>query len=396
MDWTRLVIDTRSESRLCIDEGRIMNRYGRIIVLAVILAVVPATALAGSRPSVVPGAWRILAPAPFAIPQGQTSVWTGRQLIVFGRRPVVNPAVDVAEAYDPAADSWTRLAPPPGPDYVPGYKAVWTGKQMLAFGAFHSVAFTPATGKWRELRRSVQGGSVVWTGREAIGWGGGCCGDAWSNGTAYNPTTDTYRPLPRSPLAASQRPLGAWTGRELVLLVSGIDPEGQPYPARLARAAAYNPKTNSWRRIAPLPAVGLRLDGNAVWDGKEVLVTGVGGRATGAFAYNPTTNRWRRLASLPAARLGATAVWAGKQLILWGGHTSNASLPGGLRTGLAYEPRTDLWSTISPAPTRAGGTTVAWTGRELIVWGGVIGTPAGTDTPPRYLKDGAAFRPSTP
>lgn len=371
-----------------------MNRYGRIFALALILAVVPATALAGSRPSTVPGTWRKLAPAPFAVPQGQTSVWTGRQLIVFGRRPVMNPAVDVAEAYDPAADSWTRLAPPPGPDYVPGYKAIWTGRQMLAFGAFHSVAFTPATNEWRELRRSVPGGTIVWTGREAIGWGGGCCGDAWSNGGAYNPATDRYRALPRSPLAASQRPLGAWTGRELVLLVSGFDPDGQPYPARLARAAAYNPNTNSWRRVAPLPAPGLRLDGNAVWDGREVLVTGVGARATSAFAFNPTTNRWRRLASLPAPRAGATALWTGEQLVLWGGQHASASLPGGLRTGLAYEPRSDRWSAISRAPMRGGGTTVAWTGHALIVWGGVIGTPVGTNTAPTYLRDGAVFTPT--
>src|SRR5439155_23735644 len=116
------------------------------------------------------------------------------------------------------------------------------------------------------------GGIVVWTGSELIGWGGGCCGDAFSDGAAYNPSTNSWRKLARSPLAPSQGPLGAWTGHELVLFVGGISPDGKPYPARLARAAAYNPATDTWRRIQPLPAP--RGGATAVWDGREVLVVG--------------------------------------------------------------------------------------------------------------------------
>src|SRR6266516_31239 len=75
---------------------------------------------------------------------------------------------------------------------------------QLVFDSFHSVAYDPQTNSWKTLRKSVGGGLVVWTGREAIGWGGGCCGDAWGNGLAYNPATDTYRDLAPSPLARSQ------------------------------------------------------------------------------------------------------------------------------------------------------------------------------------------------
>ena len=325
-----------------------------------------------------------------------TSVWTGKQLIVFGRRPVMNPSVDVAEAYDPATDAWSRLSPPAGPGYVPGYKAVWTGKQMLVFGAFDSVAFTPVTNAWRELRKSVPGGIVVWTGREAIGWGGGCCGDAWSNGAAYNPATNKYRNLAHSPLAPEQRPIGAWTGRELVLFVSGLNPaDGKPWPARLAHAAAYNPATDTWRRIARLPGTGLRFSGTAVWDGRELLVVGAGENAQSAYAYNPATNRWRRLAPLPSGRVGPSAVWTGKRLFVWGGQNLGASR--NLNDGLAYNPRSDRWASIPRAPFRArGGSIVVWDGREMIVWGGEIGTPAGTNFPPKFPRDGAAFTPATP
>ena len=42
------------------------------------------------------------------------------------------------------------------------------------------------------------------------------------------------------------------------------------------------------------------------------------------------------------------------------------------------------------------GSAVAWAGRTLIVWGGEIGTPVGTSTPPKHPADGAAFTPTRP
>jgi hypothetical protein len=346
-----------------------MCGLGKVVILAALLAAVPGAALAAASAGALPGTWRKLPAPPVVIPQGPTSVWTGRELILFGRKPLVNPSVDVAEAYDPASKAWTRLSPPPGPDYVPGYKTVWTGKEMLAFDPFHSVAYNPQKNAWRELRKSVPTGFVAWTGREAIGWGGGCCGDATADGAAYNPATDSYRKLSRSPLAPSQGALGAWTGRELVLFVSGLNPlDGKPWPARLARGGAYNPATNSWRRLSPLPETGLRFAGAAAWDGRDLLVVGAGQNAKSAFAFSPATNRWRRLASLPAPRVGALAVWAGNRLLLLGGQ--NLSATTSLRDGLAYDPSSDRWSTIAAAPLRdVYGASAVWTGRSLIVSG---------------------------
>ena len=316
-------------------------------------------------------AWRSLPAAPISIDQNRTSVWTGRQLILFGRHSVtaldsrgasyVVKSHDVAEAYDPASRTWTRLSPPAGPGYVPDYNAVWTGKEMLIFGAFHSVAYNPATNTWRTLRKSVGGGLVVWTGREAIGWGGGCCGDAWGNGLAYNPATDTYRDLSPSPLAPSQRPVGAWTGHELVLFSSGVppDPSDKPYPATFARGAAYNPATDTWRQVAPLPEYG----GAAAWDGREILVVGAGAHARSAFAYNPGANRHRRLARLPFGLQGAASFWTGHRLLVWGGSETTR--------GLAYDPRADRWSVLPAAPLRGSGEALAWTGRSLLVGSGI-------------------------
>jgi hypothetical protein len=328
--------------------------------------------------SAQPPLWRTIPAAPVKIDGSFTSVWTGHRLIFYGRRnvtaldsrgaPYVVKSVDVAEAYDPSSRTWTRLSPPTGPGYVPGYRSVWTGKQMLVFSAFHSVAYDPKSNDWRTLRKSVGGGIVAWTGQEAMGWGGGCCGDAWGDGLAYDPAKDTYRHFARSPLPPSQGPLGAWTGHRLLLVVSGGDPEDMPYPARLARAAAYDPATDTWKRLAAPPAAVLRYGGRAVWDGHELLV--VGNHVL--FSYDPTANRWQRLSRPPRGLTPGWAFWTGSRLLVLGGNES-------LRP-FSYDPRADRWTALPAVPVQGSDQTAAWTGRQLIVLSSVEGaafTPQG-------------------
>ena len=172
---------------------------------------------------------------------------------------------------------------------------------------------------------------------------------------------------------SEQQPLGVWTGRELVLFVSGISAvDGKPLPPELARAAAYDPATDTWRPIAPLPES--RVGATAVWSGHEILV--VGGRdgngalAGAGLAYNPTTTDWRRF---PAMEPGASeqsrpgreaACWSGAATLVArrshrcaAGSRSTRQATAGRRFRSPLEARTDAIA--------------AWTGRELIVWGGV-------------------------
>jgi hypothetical protein len=328
--------------------------------------------------------WHTLPAAPVKIDGGFASVWTGHRLILYGRynvtaldsrgNPYVVRSADAAESYDPASRRWTRLSPPAGPGYVPGYKAVWTGEKMLAFSAFHSVAYDPKTNAWRALGKSVGGGLVVWTGHEAIGWGGGCCGDAWGDGLAYDPATDKYRHFARSPLAPSQGPLGAWTGRELLVVVNGYSPDDKPYPAKLARAAAYDPAGDSWKRLASPPGGALRYGGTAAWDGHELLVVGnASARSHNALAFDPSADRWRRLARPPRGLTPVGAFWTGSRLLVLSGGES-------LRT-FAYDPRADRWTSLPAVPVQGSGQGAAWAGRRLIVWssaGGAAFVPAGS------------------
>lgn len=365
----------------------------------------PAAALA----TPVQGTWSLLPKAPIAPQEGLSSVWTGREMLLFGRVTdrardgAVLGRVNVAAAYNPGTTAWRRLPSPGRTGSFMRISTVWTGKEMLVWGQGTHESFNTLTNRWRKLPNSRYlaihdgFGLVVWTGREMIGWGGGCCGDAFDDGVAYSPATNRWRPLARSPLAGSQHPVGAWTGHELVVFVGGFDPDGNPWPAKLARAAAYNPTTDTWRRIAPLPAP--RGSASAVWDGREILVVG-GADAQNAlpavgFAYNPTTNRWRQLPPMKSGRTSFAAVWTGKRLLLWGG-TSRADPPVIPPHGLAFDPKANNWSPLPQAPVLGRlDPTAVWSGQALIVWGGQRPKlPLGTGT--RFFADGAAFKPTTP
>jgi N-acetylneuraminic acid mutarotase len=368
--------------------------WKRFTLLALIVAGATAGVLVGS--GVVHGSarqakngpWRLVSPAPFALAPGAASVWTGKEMIVYGSR-ADDLSVDAAAAYDPAARSWRQLAHPPHTPNFCRRSAVWTGTEMLVWGC-RDLAYDPVANHWRFLPSAptgVAGGLVVWTGRELISWGGGCCGDSSSNGAAFNPDSDSWRRLAPSPLAASQHALGAWTGHELIMFVSGLDPDGKPI-AGAARAAAYNPTTDTWRRIAPAP----ELRANAVWDGREILLVGgtntEGKPARVGYAYNPATNRWRRLPAMKSGRAQGVAAWTGHRLLMFGGETTPNAL-------LAYNPTRNRWTTLPNAPLRGRvGPAAVRTGHDLIVWGGVIGTPLGTSIPPKYPSDGAVFSTS--
>jgi hypothetical protein len=334
---------------------------------AVILAAGAASIFGSS--SHTTAVWRLLPPAPIEVDAGLASVWTGEELIVSGVTAAPDgtfiDAAEVAAAYRPATNSWRRLASPPKTDNYCRRSAVWTGEEMLVWGCGH-VAFDPETNRWRRLPPAPVGapGLAIWTGRALIGWGGGCCGDASADGAAFDPTTDTWRKLAPSPLAASQGPVGAWTGRELIILVSGFDPDGKRI-AGASRAAAYIPATDTWRQLAPPPG----RPAAALWDGRELLIVA----ADAVHAYDDVHNRWGSLAEHAADLSRPTTAWTGREWLLFGGQ---ADL-------FAYDPVHDRSSRYPSAPlTLRSAPTVNWTERELIVWDGETGaafTPSSQD-----------------
>jgi Sporulation and spore germination/Kelch motif len=291
------------------------------------------------------GSWKLLPGAPVPAQADRSAVWTGRELLVLGRRAFAS--------YDPRRNTWRRLTSPPAGRYRP----VWTGKELLAWGS-RAYSYTPATRTWKRLPKPLIAGPptmLAWTGHELVGWN-------LSGGAVYQPAANRWRRLPSAPFLGP----AAWTGHALIA-VSGVD------------AFAFSP-AKGWRQLPPVPEP--RHGANVVWDGTEVLVVGGDDAPTQGFAFDPKGKTWRRLASMDSGRAHAAAVWTEKRLLVWGGETGS---PGNFVTpphGLAYDPRGDRWSPLPQAPLQGRlEPAAAWTGRSLIVWGG-----AG-------FADGAAFTP---
>ena len=116
-----------------------------------------------------------------------------------------------------------------------------------------------------------------------------------------------------------------WTGKDM-LIFGGSGTSGTP-----SDGAAYDPATNTWRKLAPIPAsLGGNLTGSgsyAVWTGKVMVAWGFfgngggshGGGSLAAATYNPAANSWTTGKVAPAqAPLFGDAFWTGKQMIVWG------------------------------------------------------------------------------
>src|SRR2546423_11410711 len=100
-------------------------------------------------PRQAPGTWRPLPAAPIEVDAGLTSVWTGTEMIISGVRAdspggSFAKSTHVAAAFNPATQTWRRLAAPPKSQSFCRRSAVWTGKEMLVWGC-DQFAFNPAT-----------------------------------------------------------------------------------------------------------------------------------------------------------------------------------------------------------------------------------------------------------
>ncbi|HET8660811.1 MAG TPA: kelch repeat-containing protein [Micromonosporaceae bacterium] len=348
----------------------------------------PGPATPTPRPT---GIWRMLPHAPVPGSYHAASVWTGTEMIIhYLGGGSTGSMWTVDAAYNPTTNRWRMLPGSPYPVQVSegGFRAVWTGTEMLTFGQSYA-AFNPRTNRWRPIAAGPAGASVtVWTGRQVLMWGGGCCGESSAAGWAYDPQSNTWRTLPAAPLSG-RHANGVWTGREMIV-VGGTNDSGS-----LTDGAAYNPTSRTWRKLPSLPAP--RSYATLTWTGTEVLLVGGVEWDHGTyrmykdgFAYSPTTNRWRHLPDMAMPRSQHMAVWTGRQLLVWGGVTtpydsrreSFATPP----HGVAYTPATNQWSALPRAPLRGRTDAAAvWTGREMIIWGG--------QTADAGASDGAAYRP---
>jgi N-acetylneuraminic acid mutarotase len=143
----------------------------------------------------------------------------------------------------------------------------------------------------------------------------------------------------------------------------------------LNTGARYNPATDTWTAISTTNAPAARANHTAIWTGREMIVWGGSVNAISGFfsdgaKYNPATDTWTTISNVnaPVARMFHSAIWTGTEMIVWGGQNNT-----GIQTsGGRYNPSTDTWTPVNTAnaPAARGSNSVVWTGSEMVIWGG--------------------------
>jgi len=322
-----------------------------------------------------------------------TAIWTGTELIIWGGSDICcSVRLNSGARYSPSTDSWTPTSlgtnvPPPRSDH----SAVWTGSKLIIWGGSGGGAsgatYDPATDAWTPTAATTVAGrsqqTAVWTGSEMIVWGGSTDGGRGLNtGARYNPTTDSWvttstgATVPTARLAHT----AVWTGSEMIIW--GGQPWGYPpTPPGMNSGGRYLPATDSWVPTSLGAGVpDTRVGHSAVWTGREMIVWGgtnaawlnTGGR------YNPIADSWTATSTggnVPPPLVYRSAVWTGTEMIVQG----DGNTPAGGR----YDPDTDSWRAMAPAPhipSTGVNTPSVWTGTEMIIWVGGV-DPGGRYNP---------------
>ena len=155
----------------------------------------------------------------------------------------------------------------------------------------------------------------------------------------------------------------------------------------------FDVASDAWRPVpeAPLDA---RSHAGAVWSGQEFIIWGGGDfvgwppqEYGGGAAYDPATDAWREIAPAPIdANIPLVSAWTGTEMIVWGdiqGHDTG--------TGAAYDPQTDSWRVLPQAPESFTDADAVWTGTDVVVFGARLG-PGNF---PETAATGMSYTPAT-
>ncbi len=328
-----------------------------------------------------------------------TAVWTGTRMVVWGGVNIPL-RLNTGGIYDPVGNTW--VATSTGANVPVGrgeHVAVWTGTRMIIWGGNSAVSpltsgaiFDPGTNAWTgatsltNVPTDRMSPTAVWTGSRMIVWGGQGPISVLGTGGRYDPVTDTWTATSRGTgLTPRYGHTGTWTGNELIMW-GGWD------GVMITTGGRYNPATDTWAFMTTSGSPSPRVAATAVWSGSRMIL--YGGNTLPALTYlnsggqyDPTNDQWNltTTASAPAPRAGHGMVWTGTRAIIWGGK----NLSNYFDTGSRYDPVGDSWSATSNGAftpsVRVINGAAAWTGTQMIVWGGYDGAAR--------LNDGGRYDP---
>lgn len=297
--------------------------------------------------------WRPLLAAAFVVTLA-LAAWA-TYLKVFRHDPAGFLALGQPEE---AAPVYTSLAPMPTPLSMVSGTAV-RGVFMVAGGhdgtrdGNEFSAYHPESNTWTALQplpdwRYQSSGAVAMRGRLYLVGG-------WDNRQGsrlphsevyeYDPVPGTWSIASRMPTLSAGGASGVMNGMLYVL----TSQNGHSDPPCVHTLHVWNPLDDTWKELKGstvvhvTPASGVIANKLYIAGGGD----GLGGTTDVLEAYDPATNAWTVLAPMPEPRNGAAGAVIDGLFYVFGGETES----GVTNAVSVYDPETNAWSRSAPLPT---------------------------------------------
>jgi N-acetylneuraminic acid mutarotase len=166
----------------------------------------------------------------------------------------------------------------------------------------------------------------------------------------YEPLTQAWTSLP--PMPTPRANAAATVADDGRIFVFG----GSDGPRSFDVVEAYDPSTNTWTEVTPMPTVRGGPGAATGYDGRIYVIGGSQVSASGEVfvrvveAYDPRTDSWASVAPLPSPRSHLSAVLGmdGRIYAIGGRNSTSLFLP----DVTVYDPGQDSWRPVAPLPTR--------------------------------------------
>jgi N-acetylneuraminic acid mutarotase len=204
----------------------------------------------------------------------------------------------------------------------------------------------------------------------------------------YDPAADAWTQKKPMPHPVHHAAVTSHNGKMYLFGGFQLPASGPPGWSPVNDAWEYDPATDAWRALAPMPTP--RGGGVAAPVGGKLYIIGGAGAMPGASdpsirprqpqrsldvveEYDPVANAWRARTPMPTPcnHMGGEAV-DGK-IYLIGGRLSGAFIigfPGNINLVQVYDPAADSWVTRSPMPTARSGLNTAQVNGIIYAAGG--------------------------
>jgi N-acetylneuraminic acid mutarotase len=262
-----------------------------------------------------------------------TAAIDGNMYVLGGYTNATFTPTNRVDVYDPAADTWTRLAGSDMPVALSHSGCAVLGRSIVIAGGYPArpsggQTFSTAgvwalnvdTGKWTTLPSlpAARGGGGLVNLNGTLHFFGGSDSARRDANTHWQLAPGAAAWTTRAPLPTNRNHMGAVALNGKIYAIGGQQNQDA---AEVPQAAVevYDPVTNRWTAAAPLPFGRSHIAGaTVIVSGRIVVLAGetkFNSTINDVIAYDPTANQWAAMSDLPVSINSGVAGFVDGRLI---------------------------------------------------------------------------------